>query len=339
VGIFTSTADIWLNYVFVFYSLTALISSTEDWEKTEPGFGMEKWRADPTLASVYAAFIVLLQFCVYFFAGINKLVDGWQPWTAGVALQNLAFDSSMREFVRGVHVPYAVSLILCYVTLFQRLVVPFGFYFERRRIWSVLILGSMHVIYAILMYVNLFPLIGIAALFMVLPPRASSPAVSNSKASHKIKKPLKSIGSFSFQKAAIGLFSSWLFMESARLTVFQPAPWENKLMIVPAWKMFADGGVSAGGKWRIILNTPHGDVDATDFPFRLLPHLWRDRFYVDTIFHDIVNNKTGPDSLVERLLKTTEKAYRDHQIQAQADPNFWGAAFDIYRRDSVAQPY
>src|SRR5258706_4764467 len=173
VGIFTSTADIWLNYIFVFYSLTALISSAEDWEKSEAGFSKTKWQADPTLVSTFAWLVVLLQFSVYFFAGINKLVEGWQPWTTGVAVQNLAFDSSMREFARGVQVPYWISLILCYATLLQRLVVPFGFYFKRCRIWSVLILVSMHIGYAILMYVNIFPLVGIAALLMILPPKTS----------------------------------------------------------------------------------------------------------------------------------------------------------------------
>ena len=92
-----------------------------------------KWRDNPALSSTYAWLVVLLQFCVYFYAGINKLLDGWVPWTTGVALQNLAFDSSMHEFVRGTHVPYWLSLILCYVTLVQRLIVPFGFFFMRYR--------------------------------------------------------------------------------------------------------------------------------------------------------------------------------------------------------------
>ena len=74
-----------------------------------------------------------------------------------MALQNLAFDSSMHEFVRGTHVPYWLSLILCYVTLVQRLIVPFGFFFMQViRFLSVLVLGAMHIGYAILMYVNLF---------------------------------------------------------------------------------------------------------------------------------------------------------------------------------------
>src|SRR6202012_3389958 len=102
---------------------------------------------------------------------INKLVDGWTPWTTGVALQNLAIDSSMHDFVRGTHVPYWLSLILCYVTLGQRLVVPFGFFLKRYRIWSVLILGTMHIGYAILMQVNLFPVVGIASLLLILPAR------------------------------------------------------------------------------------------------------------------------------------------------------------------------
>ena len=335
IGVFTSTADIWLNLAFVFYSLTALISSTAEWEKNEPGFNFGKWRADPALNSVYAWLIVLLQFSVYFFAGINKLVDGWQPWTTGVALQNLAFDSSMHEFARGTQVPYWISLILCYVTLLQRLVVPFAFYFQRYRFWSVLILGSMHIGYAILMYVNIFPLIGMASLLMVLPPRTGpqieAPLVPLAKAKSKLN-----CGSrpSSIQKGVIYICAAWLLLESARLTVFKPTPWENKLMIVPAWRMFADGGVSAGGKWRLVLDTPRGDVDATDIPLRLLPQIWRDRFYIDTIFHDIEGNNVGTNSLVCRLLAETERAYGVQQVQISGDPAVLGSAFDIYRRKS-----
>jgi len=335
VGVFTSTADIWLNYIFIFYSLIALISSAEDWEKSEAGFSKTKWQADPTLVSTFAWLVVLLQFSVYFFAGINKLVDGWQPWTTGIALQNLAFDSSMREFARGVQVPYWVSLILCYATLLQRLVVPFGFCFKRYRIWSVLILGSMHIGYAILMYVNIFPLVGIAALLMILPPKTSPLAKMVPKQRGKSKKQAKRYDlTLSIQRRAICVFSLWLLLESSRLTVFNPMPWENKLMVVPSWKMFADGGISAGGKWRLIFNTPQGDVDVTDIPLHLLPHIWRDRFYIDTIFHDVAGNNVGSNSLVDRLVKETERTYSDHQLQKKADPTVLGSAFDMYHRDS-----
>jgi len=332
VGVFNTTADIWLNYIFATYSLITLISPADAWKKNEPGFSPAKWRENPVLASHFAWLVVLLQFSVYFFAGINKLIDGWVPWTTGVALQNLAFDSSMHEFVRGTHVPYWLSLILCYVTLLQRLVVPFGFFFTRCRIWSVLILGSMHIGYAILMYVNLFPLVGIASLLMILPPRTSPLPRPVSQRPHRGKKIIPQDKRTAFvQSAAVGLFSLYLLLESSRLTISTPMPWENKLMVVPAWRMFADGGISSGGKWRLILETPRGQVDATDISLQLLPHLWRDRFYIDTVFHDLLNKNTGPGSLVDRLLQATEKMYRDRQLRLNGDPVVLNAAFDLYR--------
>ena len=151
VGAFSSTVDVWVNLVFVTYGLVAWVSTADEWEKSEAGFSLARWRANLPLASTFAWLVVWLQFLVYFFAGVNKLVLGWKPWTTGVALQNLAIDSSIHDFARGMHVPYWISLILCYVTLVQRLVVPFGFFFKRYRFWSVLILGTMHVGYAILM--------------------------------------------------------------------------------------------------------------------------------------------------------------------------------------------
>jgi hypothetical protein len=338
VGVFASTADIWLNYIFVIYGLTALISPVDEWEKHEPGFNLVKWRDDPAVASTYAWLLVLLQFAVYFFAGINKLIDGWEPWTTGVALQNLAFDSSMHEFVRGTRVPYWVSLILCYVTLLQRLVVPFGFYFQRYRIWSVLILGMMHIGYAILMYVNLFPLVGIASLLMVLPPRHVPSPRSTARRSDKWKKTIQPDAQTTLrQNTIIGLFSLWLVLESNRLTLFGPMPWENKLMIVPAWRMFADGGVTAGGKWRLTLYTPQGKIDASDISRQMLPHLWRDRFYIDTIFHDLLNNNTGPGTLVDNLVQATKRVYRDRQLQLNRDPAISNVSFELYRWKPVVQ--
>ncbi len=85
IGVFNTTANIWLNYIFVFYSLTALICFTDEWENRESGFSLVKWRNNPALSSTYAWLVVLLQFSVYFYAGINKLLDGWVPWTTGVA--------------------------------------------------------------------------------------------------------------------------------------------------------------------------------------------------------------------------------------------------------------
>jgi hypothetical protein len=344
VGFFVSTADIWVNYVFVVYGLTALISSDADWEKCESGFSMEMWRKNPVLESIYAWFVVLVQFTVYFYAGVNKLVDGWDPWTSGVALQNLAFDSSMHDFARGIHVPYWISLVLCYVTLLQRLVVPFGFYIARYRIWSVLILGTMHIGYAILMNVNLFPLIGISSLLMILPPRTLSVPVSSSRVLRREKKqaPAGRRGTTWVQGSAICFFSVWIGLESTRLTVFRPFPWENKLMLTPAWRMFADGGAWAGGKWRLILKTPQGEIDVTDIALEPLPHIWRDRFYVDAIFHGIIGNDTGPSSLVAKLIESAEKKYGERQIALNRNPAVLGVDFSIIHRDpnaiSVSDP-
>jgi hypothetical protein len=344
VGFFASTADIWLNYIFVFYTLTALICPGDEWEKCELGFNSAKWRDNPISASTFAWFVVLLQFSVYFFAGINKLIDGWKPWTTGVALQNLAFDSSMREFVRGTSVPYWLSLILCYVTLLQRLVVPFGFFFSRYRIWSVLILGAMHIGYAILMYVNLFPLVGIASLVIILPPRSVALAQSSTQQQRRIKeiarrKQTALVQNTFLQRTMVCLLSLCLILESTRLTMFRGMPWENKLMIVPAWRMFADGGRWAGGKWRLILSTPEGDIDGTDIALRALPHSWRDRFYIDTIFHDLLSKNTGPGSLVDKLLQATEEAYRDRQLQLKDNPVILGADFDIIYRNPNIQSH
>src|SRR5580698_4905247 len=320
VGVFSSTVDVWVNLVFVSYSLTALVTPSDEWEKSEAGLSLSRWRDNPPLASAFAWLVVWLQFLVYFFAGVNKLVFGWIPWTTGVALQNLANDSSFHDFARGTHVPFWISLILCYVTLLQRLVVPFGFFFKRYRFWSVLILGTMHVGYAILMNVNLFPLIGIASLLVILPPRDSAtPAAKPSPAGGQKTSPrgrTPATRAAWVENAVICVFALALAVESARLTHFEPMPWENKLMVTPGWKMFADGGtVSAGGEWRIILATPRERIDATEMALQPLPHLWRDRFYINIIFGDLVNRNTGPGSLVDRLGRATKKMYRERQLQ------------------------
>jgi hypothetical protein len=337
VGVFSSTVDVWVNLVFVAYSLTALVSPADAWEKSEAGLSLTRWRDNPSLASAFAWLVVWLQFLVYFFAGVNKLVFGWIPWTTGVALQNLAIDSSFHDFARGTHVPYWISLILCYVTLFQRLVVPFGFFFKRYRFWSVLILGTMHVGYAILMNVNLFPLIGIASLLMILPPQMSSSPRAIAKASSSGGQSVSPQRRTVAPKAAwventvICLFAVALALESTRLTHFDAMPWENKLMVTPGWKMFADGGTVAGGEWRIILATPRERIDATDIALQALPHLWRDRFYINIIFSDLMNRNTGPGSLVDRLARSTMKMYRERQLWLHLRPTIGHCGFELYR--------
>jgi hypothetical protein len=198
----------------------------------------------------------------------------------------------------------------------------------------------MHIGYAILMYVNLFPLIGMASLLLILPPRPSPQPRASAKAAPPGGKMVSSRGRTTLVKnIVIGLFSLWLVIESTRLTLFSAMPWENKLMVVPAWRMFADGGVFAGGKWRLILVTPHGKVDATDIALQALPHLWRDRFYIDTIFHDLLNKNTGPGSLVDRLIQSTEKMYRDRQLQSNESPVILNVGFDLYRWKPALRPH
>jgi hypothetical protein len=325
-GDFASAADLWLHYDILVYALAALMVGGNEWSGWEPGMSWAAWRTNSTVRSLYATLVVCVQFAVYVFAGVNKLVFGWGPWTTGTALQNLAFDSSMHDFARGIHVPYVISLVLCYVTLFQRLVVPFGFFWSKSRLWSALILGTMHIGYAILMNVNLFPVIGLSSLLMVWPPPAT--AVSASERPWRLKGLRSFLGLDAharLQVLAMGVFVSWLLLEPIRLTVSGPMPWENKLMVVPAWRMFADGGVAAGGAWRILFLTRRGEVDATDMALEPLPHLWRDRFVVDTIFHELASNSVGPNSLARRALWTAEDTYRSRQ-----GATILRSRFDIY---------
>jgi hypothetical protein len=337
VGVFSSTVDVWVNLVFIIYGLVALISSADEWESSEAGWSPTRWRANPAMDSAFAWLVVWLQFLVYFFAGVNKLVLGWIPWTTGAALQNLAIDSSIHDFARGMHVPYWISLVLCYVTLVQRLVVPFGFFFRRWRMWSVVILGTMHVGYAILMNVNLFPLIGLASLLMILPPPEAIPAGTTVKASgankNKAPSPRRTTApnAARAKNAVIGIFALALALESARLTHFGATPWENKLMVAPGWRMFADGGVVAGGEWRLILASPRERVDGTGFALQALPHIWRDRFYINNIFNDIMNRNMGPGSLVDRLARGTRKMYRERQLAQQLPPTFVNVGFELYK--------
>jgi hypothetical protein len=93
--------------------------------------------------------------------------------------------------------------------------------------------------------------------------------------------------------------------------------------------MFADGGAAAGGTWRLLFLTRHGEVDATETSLEPLPQSWRDRFVVDMIFHELASNEVGPNSLARRLLRSTEETYRSRERQSGADP-ILRSRFDIY---------
>jgi hypothetical protein len=195
----------------------------------------------------------------------------------------------------------------------------------------------MHIGYAILMNVNLFPLIGIASLLMILPPPASAlprTSANTSSSDAKGKSPQRRTGvpkAAWVENTAICLFALALLLESARLTRFDPMPWENKLMVTPGWKMFADGGVVAGGEWRIIVATPRERIDATGIALQALPHTWRDRFYINIIFSDLSTRNTGPGSLVDRLARSTVKMYRERQLRLHLRPMVAGCGFELYR--------
>lgn len=329
VGIFCSTADIWLNYSLLTYSLAALVCPRHEWSRREPGFSLKMWRDNPIIGSTYAWLVVLVAFTVYLFAGINKLIDGWEPWTTGVALQNLAFDSSMHDYDRGIPVPYIVSLVLCYVTLFQRLVVPWGFYVMRYRGWAVLILGSMHLGYDLLMQVAIFPLIGISGLMMIVPPRKLAVPLFSRPSLHQprpVRSLLKTFHPLSnFARGGMIIFTAWFLLESARLTIAEAATWEKHLALVPAWRMFADGGINAGKKWKLLILTPYEERDQTPRIVNMLPHLWRDRFYLDEVLHSLLKDRADQrdpesDPFVHHLVETDEKAYADEQRQLGRSP-------------------
>jgi hypothetical protein len=164
-----------------------------------------------------------------------------------------------------------------------------------------------------------------------LPPRTAPVPRSVSQPHRKIKSVPPDQRTVFIQNVAIGFFSFYLLLESARLTIFNPKAWENKLMVVPAWRMFADGGVSSGGKWRLFLETPQGEVDGTALSLQTLPHIWRDRFYIDAVFHELLNKNTGSGSLVQSLIQGSEKIYRDRQLQSHGNPVILNTAFEIYR--------
>ena len=333
-GCFASAADLWLHLDIVAYVVAALVTPDAEWREQEPGISRTRWRKNATFGSVYAALVVWVQFSVYVFAGVNKLVFGWDAWTHGTAIQQLAFDSSVRAFARGIDVPYVVSLVLCYLTLFQRLVAPLGFFVAKYQLWSLLVLGTMHIGYAILLNVNLFPVVGISSLLMVWPASGTSERATSPLRWHEQLTLRRTTG---LQVLATGAFIAWLILEPLRVTSFGAMAWENKLMVVPAWSMFADGGKAAGGTWRLLFLTKHGNVDVTDISLEPLPHSWRDRFVVNMIFHELATGSAGPNSLAEDLLLSAKDTYLARQHERGEDATILRSRFDLAVPRSMAR--
>jgi hypothetical protein len=93
-------------------------------------------------------------------------------------------------------------------------------------------------------------------------------------------------------------------------------------------------------KWRLILQTPQGEMDATDMLLQVLPHLWRDRFYMDDILHRVLNENSQqeldhPDAMLRRLLQGAEKLYDDHQFRRHGNPIIFRARFEILSRPQI----
>jgi hypothetical protein len=157
VSVVMTTADFWLSWCFILYLMAGMITPSGQWEVSQPSLRTDLWHKNATISSEYAFLLVVLQFTVYFYAGLNKFIFGWTAWTSGTALQELMFDPAMHHYVRGLALHYLISLFLCYLTLAQRLIVPFWFFSWRYRRWAVIMLGLMHLGYEAVMQVTVFP--------------------------------------------------------------------------------------------------------------------------------------------------------------------------------------
>ena len=327
-SIFLSTADFWLAWCFILQVVAALVTPRGEWELSQPGFSRDLWRRNPVIRSEFALLIVVLQFTVYFYAGLNKLIYGWGEWTSGVAIQNLAYDPSMRDYVRGIHVPYFISLVLCYVTLAQRLIVPFGFFVMRYRGWAVLILGAMHVGYDLLMQVAIFPLIGVSCLLLIVPPRSMAMPLfsfSPNRAARR-KAGLKAAASSPAtlpQKLIMAGVVGLLLIEPAIMSCYSlnPPYWNVKLATQLHWIMFADGGVQSKDRFKIAVKV-HDPVtgqvgynEITDLPLQYLPETWRTRLYVKFILlqatraREASADRVAATGYLENYIKTAVALY------------------------------
>jgi hypothetical protein len=330
-SILMSTADFWLNWCFISYVVAGIVTPGARWEKSQPPVSRALWRENPIVASEYVLLVVLVQFTVYFYAGINKLHDGWTPWIYGTAIQNLSFDLSMRDYARGMPVPFWISAIFCYVTLFQRLVVPFGFFVMRYRGWAVLILGAMHVGYDLVMQVAIFPLVGLSGLLLVIPPRElASPLFSwpSLKRSKKLRHYIKSMAGPELGFAPRALLVAVmvvLLVQPIANTVLEPALpyWNIKLGTLTHWTMFSDGGSSSRVRLRmgLLVRDPQtGEqryVEVTDLPLRYLPDTWRTRFYQQTLLYKAMENRRALGAAIQHqvylsgYVKSATQLYED----------------------------
>jgi len=336
-SVLMTTADFWLSWCFILYLVAGLITPSGLWETSQPSFKIDLWRSNPAISSEYAFLLVILQFTVYFYAGLNKLIFGWAAWTSGTALQDLMYDPAMHNYVRGVSLPYVISFLLCYITLAQRLVLPFGFFSMRFRLLAVTILGLMHLGYEAVMQVAIFPLIGISCLLVIIPPKQLAVpllAKSSRVPPKQARKQAKAKKSFldSIPSGTPRLSQKLLAMSVVVLLLVEPAImsyessdppyWNVKLATQLHWIMFADGGSASKERFKVRVEVydPATGVshleDATDLPLSYFPATWRTRLYSKEILNKALaaqhpgSSYVANDEYLENYIQAAVALYR-----------------------------
>jgi hypothetical protein len=308
-----------------------MITPSGQWEISQPSLKTDLWRKNAAISSEYAFLLVVLQFTVYFYAGLNKLIFGWTAWTSGTALQDLMFDPAMHHYVRGLALPHLISFILCYLTLAQRLVVPFWFFSWRYRRWAVIMLGLMHLGYEAVMKVTVFPAVGIACLLIVLPPRGLALPLF-ARLSRKEAKTRKSSLNFvstgspsPFQKILAVATVILLLAEPAIISYNSDSPpyWNVKLATQLHWIMFADGGRQSKYRFKVrveVQDPATGKIrldDVTDLPLSYFPASWRVRLYEQAILRNALAAQhpgagyVSTDEYLDNYVNTAVNMYKD----------------------------
>lgn len=343
-SILMTTADFWLSWCFLLYIVVAFIAPSQRWQSSQPALRRDLWRDNPTISSQYAFLLVVLQFTVYFYAGVNKLVFGWTAWTSGVALQQLMYDPAMYSYVRGIALPRAISFVLCYVTLAQRLIVPFGFFSMRLRLWTVIILATMHLGYESLMQVAIFPLVGISCLLVILPPKKLALPLFSRKAQESSKmerKQAKERQAYldSIPTGVPGRGQQLLAIAVVALLLVEPAImaadssdppyWNIKLATQLHWIMFADGGSASNERFKIrerVHDLTTGQMrldDVTDLPLTYFPWTWRSRLYTKAIFNKALQaqhpgaNYVATDKYLDDDVRAASNMHRARSAQPE----------------------
>jgi len=339
-SVLMTTADFWLSWCFILYLVAGLITPSGLWHASQPSFRIDLWQSNPTISSEYAFLLVILQFTVYFYAGLNKLIFGWTAWTSGTALRDLMYDPAMRSYVRGISLPYIISFLLCYVTLAQRLVLPFGFFSMRFRLLAVIVLVLMHLGYEAVMQVAIFPLVGISCLLVMIPPKQLTVPLFAKlskvppKQAHKQAKARKSY--LDSIPAGVPRLSQKIFaMSVVFLLLVEPAImsydssdppyWNVKLATQLHWIMFADGGSASKERFKVRVEVydPTTDAshleDVTDLPLRYFPATWRTRLYSKEIFNKALAAQHPGSDYVET----------DEYLE-----NYINAAVNLYKAES-----